>query len=88
MSRAGWRAAALRGVLAGLSCIGCGAEQAGTLRQPIKGGTLAPERLDDHRRMARELDALEARRDPRLASERRKQWRSLTRSMRLRDRLE
>ena len=48
----------------------------------IEDGSLDAERLDDHRRLQRELAALEARRDPRLASERRKQWRAVSRAQR------
>jgi ribosome biogenesis GTPase len=63
------------------------AEPGCAVQEAIGSGTLAPERLDDHRRMERELAALDARRDPRAASERRKEWRKLQRSLRLRDRL-
>ena len=48
----------------------------------IDDGSLDAERLDGHRRMQRELAALDARRDPRLASERRKQWRAVSRAQR------
>ena len=58
------------------------------MRDAIDRGELLEERLDDHRRMERELVALEVRRDPRLASERRKEWKRLHKSMRLRDRLD
>ena len=50
-------------------------------------GELDAERLDDHRRMERELVALDIRRDPRLASERRKQWRAVSRAQRSHDRM-
>jgi ribosome biogenesis GTPase len=58
------------------------------VRGAIERGELPEERVDDHRRMEREVAAFETRHDPRLRSERRKEWRRLERSMRLRDRLD
>jgi ribosome biogenesis GTPase len=48
----------------------------------IEDGSLDATRLDDHRRLQRELAALEARQDPRLRSERRKQWRAVSKAQR------
>jgi ribosome biogenesis GTPase len=48
----------------------------------IDDGSLDAERLSDQRRMQRELAALEARQDPRLRSERRKQWRAFSKAQR------
>jgi ribosome biogenesis GTPase len=45
-------------------------------------GTISPDRLDAYEHTLREQRALEARADPRLASERRKEWRAMQRSYR------
>ena len=52
------------------------------VRAAIEAGTLAPERLESHRKLLRELEHLERRRDPRLQAEQRREWRRIHRDMR------
>ena len=54
------------------------------VRAAIRGGTLAPERLESMRRLERELRYLETRHDARARSEERRRWRALNREMRQR----
>lgn len=52
------------------------------VRDGIAGGTLDPERLKAYRKLQRELEALEARRDRRLWAERKQRWRQRARESR------
>ena len=52
------------------------------VRAAIAGGTLDPQRLEAYRKLQRELEALEARRDRRLWAERKRRWRQRSRESR------
>ena len=49
------------------------------VRAAIEAGTLPPERLESYRKLSRELEHLERRRDPRLQAEQRREWRRIHR---------
>ena len=50
----------------------------------LADGTLAPDRLESHRALERELAHLERKRDQRAAAEERKRWRAITKEQRAR----
>jgi len=57
-------------------------EPACAVREAIRNGTLARERLDSYRKLQRELARLERRRDARLVSLERKKWRTFSKQQR------
>ena len=52
--------------------------------EALASGALPAERFESYRKLQRELEALAARQDARLASERRRRWRVQARAMRRR----
>jgi ribosome biogenesis GTPase / thiamine phosphate phosphatase len=52
------------------------------VREALVLGTVAPERWESYRKLQREAAAFEARQDPVLAAERRREWKVITKAMR------
>jgi ribosome biogenesis GTPase / thiamine phosphate phosphatase len=52
------------------------------LREALAVGAIAPERWESYRKLQREVAAFEARQDPVLAAERRREWKVITKAMR------
>jgi ribosome biogenesis GTPase len=52
------------------------------VREALALGAIAPERWESYRKLQREVAAFEARQDPVLAAERRREWKVISKSMR------
>ena len=57
------------------------------VREALASGTLDPARWDSYRKLQREIAAFEARQDPVLAAERRREWKVINKSLKARSRI-
>ena len=57
------------------------------LREALAGGAISRERWDSYRKLQREIAAAERRRDPELAADERRKWKTIHKAMRTHSRV-